>query len=84
MLYGVIKFYHPEIYHTETVPFVSEDQMHADLARSLKMGFPPEQISCWVRDKAAAEKLFDIMDAHGNVRSRCFELNHDNVDFVLA
>lgn len=84
MLYGVIKFHHPEIDHTETVPFLSEAQMHADLTRSLKTGFPPEQISCWVRDKAAAEKLFGIMDANGGVRSRCFELNHDNVDFVLA
>lgn len=83
MIYGVIKFYHPEIDYSEKVPFETESEMHESLAHSLETGFPAGQISCWVRDEAAADKLFSIMDAHGP-RGRIFELNENNLNYVLA
>lgn len=82
MIYGVIKFYHPEIDHMEEVLCETEAEMQENLVHSLETGFPAEQIFCWVRDETAANRLFSIMDAHGS-RGRIFQLHISNLNYGL-
>ena len=82
--YGVIIYMHPEIDHTERVPFATQAEMHESITHALDSGFKTENINCYVKDEKAANAIFSIMDKRKIDRCRIFQITDENLQRILG
>lgn len=83
-IYGIIHYTHPEIDHTERVPFLNKKDMHESITNAINNKFNTNNIECYVQDEESANAIFAIMDERKINRFRIFQLTDDNLQRVLG